>query len=217
MSDVQWVWEASTRRYRDTSSGRFVGERQALKLRDAYVESRAAQMRSFVDSTLGGIDPSDTQAWRAGVSRVNRLGWRRIENTLITEYVYGRGGINAMTAADRVILQGLINEQRAYWRGMIGEARNGELSVRQIGARAEMYHHASTGFYERGRARAWGIVLPAYPGDGGTVCLSHCKCHWSIREAGGRIEAYWVASGNPCPGCEQNSNAWSPYIVGDAD
>lgn len=209
----RWVWEASTRRYRDTSSGRFVGERRALELRDRYVSHRATQMRAFVDGALGDLTPGG-DGWGAGVSRVNRLGWRRIENTIITEYAYGRGGIHAMTAADRAVLQGILNEQRAYWRNMIGEARSGELSVRQIGARAEMYHHASTGAYERGRAAAWGIVLPAYPGDGGTECLSYCKCHWSYRDgADGTVEAYWTPTGNPCPGCSQNASAWAPYIA----
>ncbi|WP_300267812.1 hypothetical protein [Microbacterium sp.] len=212
MSEPRWVWESGTRRYRDRETGRFISERRALELRDRYVESRGAQMRGFVDGVLDGIDPTDRQAWGRAVSRVNRLGWRRIENTMITEYVYGRGGINAMTSADRAVLQSMLTEQRRYWRNFMTEARSGDLSAKQISARAQMYHHTSTAFHERGRARAWGVVLPAEPGDGGTPCLSYCKCHWSFRAIEGGVECYWTPTGNPCPGCEQNSNAWSPFV-----
>lgn len=213
MADRRWRWDANSKRFRDTKTGRYIGERRAVQLRDEYVDRRSASMRAFVDRELAGADPNDRPAWGMAVSRVNRLGWRRIENTLIAEYIYGRGGIEAMTAADRTHLQTLLTEQRRYWRAFMREARTGELSTEQIGARSQMYHHASTGFYERARARSWEIELPAYPGDGNTVCLSRCRCRWVIRRRKDRIEATWEATVNPCPDCEQNANTWAPYTV----
>ena len=210
---TEWEFDTPTRRYRDTRIGRFLSAREVHALRETYVIERQAMMRAFIETSLGAIDPTDMTAWRTGVARVSRLGWRRIENTLITEYVYGRGGIHAMGAAETAELRGLLSTQRRYWRGFIAELREEPQSVGRIAARADLYHGASRSCYERAHSRAWGIDLPAYPGDGRTVCLGHCHCRWSIRPRGDTIEATWeLGAAEHCGDCQDNAARWSPLI-----
>lgn len=212
----EWEWESKTKRFRDRQTGRFLGERKVIEMRDEYVAHRQSGMRRFVETTLGGIDPDDAQAWRTGVGRLSSLGWRRIENTLITEYVYGRGGINAMTAADRTILKGMLDTQRRYWRGFMREIRSTPQSVERIAARSNLYHGASRSMYERGRASAWKLSLPEYPGE--QACLGNCGCAWRISRSGDEIHAYWRrGKGDSCSDCIDNERQYSPLIFPISD
>lgn len=215
MAETRWTWDPDTKRYRDRETGQFLAARRVHALRDQYVEYRTTQMRRFVEGAVEGVDRTNGVEWRAAVRRVEQGGWRRIENTLITEYVYGRGGVNAMTDADKSILRSMLRQQKTYWSGFMREALDDpeKMTTAYMANRANLYHHGSTGFFERAKARSWEVVLPAYPGDGGTPCLSRCKCHWELVATDEGVEATWVATGHPCPGCEENAQAWSPLLI----
>lgn len=210
---MSYEWDPKARRYRDSRTRRFVGKATVMAARETYREGRSQRFARFIDDTLGDIDPSDLGAWRTGVARLRGLGWRRMENTLIAEYLLGRGGKNALTDADRAVLKALLADQRAYWNRWMGELRDEAASLSRIRARADLYTNASRSFFEQGRARAWGLRLPAYPGDGSTRCHTNCTCTWDITERQGRIEAVWrMGSGEHCPDCQRNAVEYAPLI-----
>ena len=55
--------------------------------------------------------------------------------------------------------------------------------------------------------------MPCYPGDGGTECLSNCRCSWDITQTETAIEATWEVNAEACPGCVARGERYSPYVV----
>jgi hypothetical protein len=92
----------------------------------------------------------------------------------------------------------------------------------QIAARSKMYLNSAREAFERAKARAYGLpTLPAYPGDGQTVCRTNCRCTWRIEELfddeGNVIgwNCYWDMVDDPgtCPDCTANAAKWSPLSI----
>jgi hypothetical protein len=105
-----------------------------------------------------------------------------------------------------------IAKEQAGYLSVFADALDA-LTISEIIRRAEMYLEATRQGFEQGKSAAYGIVLPAYPGDGSTPCLSNCRCYWQI-ESGDAILAYWrLGSADHCPTCSQRSQEWNPYIV----
>jgi len=98
-----------------------------------------------------------------------------------------------------------------------------ELRETQVAARSKMYLNSAREAYERGKMRAHGVPqLPAYPGDGSTVCLTNCRCAWRIeeqRDEEGNLlgwNCYWEIIGPDdanCPDCLDRMGRWNPYVV----
>lgn len=97
-----------------------------------------------------------------------------------------------------------------------------ELHEAQIAARSRMYVSSAREAFERGKRRAAGAPeLPAYAGDGTTVCLSRCQCSWELEEvkdaAGNTVawNAYWRL--NPaakhCETCLGREAKWNPLVI----
>lgn len=82
----------------------------------------------------------------------------RIKRAYIEQYLVGRGGRDQMTPADWGSIGGMLAEQYRYLEGFAAEVEAGELSQRQINARARMYIRSSKEAYERGRRR-WLLSL----------------------------------------------------------
>jgi hypothetical protein len=205
---TRWQWDRPTRRYRDTETGRFLSHETTVTLRDRYTEARKVGMRDLARTTLA--PRTDPVGWNTTVRHFSEVGWRHAERTMIGEYTFGRGGANAMTAGDRATVQSMLRNQKDYWDRFMTEALDGRLSEDQIIDRATMYTDASTGFYERGREEAFNIRLPGHPGDGGTRCLTRCKCSWEIVERKAGVTATWQARGdNICEDCERRAAEWS--------
>jgi len=89
----------------------------------------------------------------------------------------------------------------------------------QVKARSQLYLNSARQAYERANARAMGAPdLPAYPGDGSTICGVSCACGWRLKQvfdddgnpAG--WEAYWEidSAAENCPDCIQRSIEWNP-------
>ena len=107
-----------------------------------------------------------------------------------------------------------------------------ELHEAQIAARSRMYVSSAREAFERGKRRAAGAPeLPAYPGDGTTICLSRCRCMWDLQQARENDETvrwrcFWVLDplaehcsseeedeeGRPL-GCLQRAVLWNPLII----
>jgi hypothetical protein len=113
------------------------------------------------------------------------------------------GLFKGLSKAERADIKQAVQEQLKYLKGFL--AAKGDMSEAAIRARAQLYAGSIRATY--GRARYPG--LRQYPGDGGTQCLTNCKCSLDERDDG----IYWVL--NPaehCNGCLTMA-AGSPYSV----
>jgi hypothetical protein len=210
--DSSWDWDRKSRRYRGKDTGRYMSHGQVTNLRDKYTDARRTTIRSLVRETLPLNAKADPLSWNVGVRVLREKGWREVERSMIAQYTFGRGGTNAMTSADRVIVQQMLRDQKGYWdRFMMEALQSPDMSMEYAANRATMYADASTAFYERGRETAFDIRLPGHPGDGGTECLSRCRCSWEIVERKTKVEAIWHANGgdNVCDGCRGRAAQWS--------
>lgn len=88
----------------------------------------------------------------------------------------------------------------------------------QVRARSQLYINSARQAYERAKARALGVPdLPAYPGDGSTVCKSNCACSWRLEPIYDDDDnligwnAFWeLGAADHCPDCIQRSIQWNP-------
>lgn len=209
-----WVYDARSHRYRLTADGAqqfgrrpgtFVGERQLIGLRDAWI----AHAKDNTNALAGQLARGEisVQQWTLAMRQ-------EIRTNFINEYVLAHGGRNTMTPADWGRIGQQVQVQYRYLDGFAADIAAGRYSEAQIAARARMYVESSSQAFEQARQLARGAPnLPAYPGDGSTQCLSNCKCWWQIRET----EAEWLCTWRlspveNCPDCLERSRTWAPLI-----
>lgn len=168
---IEWV--TSTKRYRDTETGRFVSSTSVRSRVNASLERGAGNAGVLAEQVAtGALNAPD---WN-GVFRED------IKREYIRQYVAAVGGRDNMTPADWGSIGGMLKEQYRYLDNFTDEIAAGRLTEGQIRTRAQMYINSAREAYERGNARVYGVVLPYYPGDGSTECLTNCKCFWDIKE-----------------------------------
>jgi hypothetical protein len=205
VASPNWKYEESTRRYRNTETGRFLAKGKVLELRDAYVDAQKGEARSLATKFAAG--DIDLSTWEKQMRS-------QIKETFLAEALLGRGGRGAMTARDYGALGRQVRTQYSFLRAFATEIAEDGMSEARIASRSAMYVEAATQAYERARAGAYGLKLPAYPGDGGTECKSNCRCSWEIDEDDSEWRATWVlGSSEHCEGCEENAGKWNPLTV----
>ena len=140
---------------------------------------------------------------------------QQIKETYSNEYMLARGGRNNMTQADWGRVGAMVKRQYRYADGFARDIDAGKVSGGQIRTRARMYVDSATQAFERAKTESLGLpVLPAYPGDGQTVCRANCQCHWEIADVGDHWEATWqLGVAEHCPDCVQNAEQWAPLVV----
>jgi hypothetical protein len=201
-----WVWDDRSKRYRNTESGRFISQRTAIKLRDAY--------------TAGKVADADRLSRRLVNRQVSVQEWtlemrRQIKDAYVNQYMLARGGRNNMTQEDWGRVGGLIHGQYHYLNGFARDIDQGKLSEGQIRTRSRMYINGSTRAFERAKSDSLGVpVLDQYPGDGRTVCRTNCQCHLDYKELEDHWEITWVlGEAEHCPDCQDLSKEWAPLVV----
>jgi len=198
-----------------------------------YVQQSLDSARTAPASTLvGGVNSSGTDLLSNLVSNgmMNPRDWHEmmreeIKREYIREYMLGRGGRGSMTQVDWGSVGGMLADQYRYLKDFAKLVEEGKLSEAQIRARSAMYINSAREGFERGQARAFGIpdgALPAYPGDGQTICLTLCACNWFIEEVydeqGNLIgwNCYWtlgIVKTEHCPDCLENAGKWNPLEI----
>lgn len=196
---ANWSYSESARRYRGPD-GRFLSAADTAELRNDFLgKQREAMLK--LGHKLGADELT--------VPQFERAMRERIKLSTTTEYVFGRGGRQAVTVADREAIGGLVKEQWRYLNDFAQAAANGELSAAGIENRAGMYASAGVHAHATGESAAWagtdyqernvrGASLTPCgecPGlsargwvDGGTLplpgsreCASRCRCHLERR------------------------------------
>lgn len=157
---------------------------------------------------------------------------QEIEDVYVREYAIGRGLLSGEALGESEIesvLRGLLEFQFGKLHDFVMEIIAGELSPAQIANRAKMYISSARQAFERGRGKRlkW-PVLPAYPGDGTSLCKTRCRCHWSgYRVDGNAWHFFWELDylaehcsspeiddqGRPL-GCLERGVIWAPLVIG---
>ena len=200
-----WIWEPDLQRYRDTKTGRFVGVQQMQGLRNEFIAAQQERLRGVVRAYA-----NNNITYNEMTGSIKQT----LKDTYIDMYTMGAGGRNNMTQADWGSVGGMIKEQHVYLDRLLGQIERAEISPRQAAARLNMYANSANEALWRGIARGLPQTLPAYPGDGSTVCLTNCQCEWEIIETEEGFECYWrLGAAEHCPDCIQRSQTWNPYII----
>lgn len=202
-----WTYDQRSRRYRHTETGRFIGQRQMVDLRDQFVAAKRDTGTNLAQQ-LGRGDIT-IQQWELEMRR-------NVKTAFVDEYVLGKGGRNAMTQSDWGTVGRMVKDQYQFAHQFARDIADGKLSQAQIEARSRLYFESATQAYERGRVASYGApTLPAYPGDSSTRCRANCKCNWSIEETETEWRCTWqlTPSAENCPDCQENARRWSPLVL----
>jgi len=203
---TKWAFDQRVKRYRNLDTGKYIARATINRMRDDFADKARARIgglaASLADKSLS------VQAWEVAMREA-------VKTAIGAQYVYGRGGLNTMDQADWGRAGSMTKEAYGYLRGFAEQIAAGELSEKQINARAALYLNSTVNAYERGRGASFGIALPVYPADGGTACLANCRCRWEITETKAEIRATWVlnASAEHCADCEARASTYSPYTI----
>jgi hypothetical protein len=197
-----FVWDEASRRFRG-ADGKFLGKATMQAIRDDAVDKSVERVTDLAGQLTRGEIEID--AWRTAMRA-------EVKQVHIIEYLVGRGGRSQMTPRDWGRIGAEVRKQYAYVERLIIERTAGTVSDAAFTARARMYPASATASHERANGARWNITLPAQPGDGGTQCLSWCRCSWDIRERNGAIEATWTLGGSreTCPDCQRRAQEWAP-------
>ncbi len=208
MASDRWVWDPAVKRFRDLETGRLLRADTIRSLRDRFVESQEATVGELAGALAR--DEITLQQWEASFRQL-------ILRSLTAEYLLGRGGRQAMTQRDWGTIGALAKAQYEFARGFATDLMAGRLvTADEVAGRMTMYVGAAREAHEIGRSEAYGMPrLPAYPCDGGTPCLTGCKCSWSITETTTEWRATWRlgAAQQHCAGCSSRAVAYAPHVM----
>lgn len=210
-STSAWTWDG--RRYHDVSTGRFVGEQQMTALRDLYIDRQQERVTDIAELFADG-----------DINRDQFITQMReeIRNAYVNEYALGSGGRAQVSKAEWLEVGRDCKKQYGYLNNFADEMESARQagnprSAEYIANRAKLYMESSSQAYEKARSEALGMppgALPAYPGDGSTVCRTNCHCHWDIEEEGDEWHCYWrLGESEHCPDCEENASNWNPLVI----
>lgn len=202
-----WVYDSRLRGsgYRNTSTGRIISQREAAAMRDTFIDAQKARLEMLTDQLVDG--KINLQQW---VYKMRET----IKDTYSAEYAASKGGIQNVTQAEWGKESALLRRQYEYLNDFAKDIAEGKLSPAQINARAKLYVEGASQMYERGKAESKGMPeLPAYPGDGKTICHTNCHCNWEIEETDTEWRASWrLGEAEHCIDCVANANHWNPLV-----
>lgn len=196
---AEWRWSAGARRYQGPD-GRFLSAADTAELRNDFLGKQREAMLEL-GRKLGADEIT--------VPQFERAMRERIKLSTTTEFVYGRGGRQAMTPEDRQAIAELVKAQHVYLNDFAKAAADGQLSAAQIQNRAGMYASAGIHAHASGEAAAWEgsdheelnvrgasaqpcdecpvlsargwVAGGSLPLPGSRECASRCRCHLERR------------------------------------
>lgn len=112
-----------------------------------------------------------------------------------------------LSKAERQAIRDAVAAQLPYLRQFVADV--GKLSDAQIAARAALYAGATRASYYRSKNAGYDLRNVPIPADGGTECLTNCKC--VAYEEGGQW-IYETTAAEHCNGCLERA-AKSPYSL----
>lgn len=172
-------------------------------MRDDFIATQETTLVNLARSLAdGGLT---LRRWESEVQE-------RLTRMHTAAYLAARGGRNAMTDADRRAIRKIVNDQRRYLRKFAEKIADGNMTAAQIERRVVLYARSARQSFERGRAAAFRVRLPAYPADGSAPCLVNDKCHWELVDKPDEVWAYWrLGVAEHCDTCVDRARRWAPY------
>ncbi len=172
----------------------------------AYVTAAAAKLQH------SRFSPSARLEFRARVSGMIRRNAQAIANL---GWQAGGGESGKYPRAD---VSRYVETQQRYLSKWFIQIRDEQRLVGGAG-RAKMYADSLMGLYNE----MWNLgkhddtdmpKLPAVPGDGSTLCLINCHCHWEIERYSEGWHAYWRLSPvENCDTCHCRAKHWNPLTI----
>lgn len=201
-----WVYDNTSHRYRNTATGKYIGQKQMTELRDQFVEAKRESVQILAAELANGTK---------SIQEFELAFRREIKTVFLDQYVLGKGGRGNMTQSDFGTVGYLVKQQYQYAHDFALDIASGKLSQAQIAQRAGLYMDSSTQSFERGKGASYGLTLPEHPGDGNAQCKSRCKCRWEIKETDDAWECSWRlnSAAEHCSSCVDNSTKWSPLVI----
>lgn len=143
---------------------------------------------------------------------------REIKRLHLNASVTGRSGDwSQLDQRDVSDMNETVRDQMRYlrrWRNELADPGR-EVNASQVRNRSRLYGQASSQTFEKSHDAEKGVpsgILPAYPGDGTTNCLTNCKCRWSfrvIRKDEGDFDASWrLGASEHCQTCRDRARSW---------
>ena len=145
---------------------------------------------------------------------------QEIKGLHLSSYVTGESGRwDALTERDYTAIGEEVSRQQTFlrrWRNELAEQQaTGDVEAEKVISRAKRYGQAASVSFEKGHGAENGLppgVLPAYPGDGTTQCLTGCKCRWEIRlisRERGDADCNWaLGPAKHCETCLRRARSW---------
>lgn len=165
---TRWVWEAGTRRYRNLTTGRFVGRIEIANLVNGIVDRTdnpvSALNTMLEDKRLNAAD------WKTGFAR-------QIKNAYIQQAELAAGGRAQMTPQLWGMVGGTVREQYRYLDDFAKQVANGQLTPAQIEARTKMYVNSSREAFWRvkdAKARSEGMTQEKWNAKGDDSTCEPC-------------------------------------------
>jgi hypothetical protein len=206
-----WLWLMPIFTFYNIYNGRFVDEPRALELRDELSLIREIQAVGLAPPlAVGDIT---IQEWVADM-RGNA------QRSYVHQYMLGRGGQNMLTDADWDWLFENVNLAYSEIDYLAERMAMGAYSEAQIANYSQTLIGSAIQGYEAGRASAYGLDLPDYPGSFRLDCRGRCRCHWDNRPIfnGPTLigyDSYWEL--NPrarhCTSCLENNSMYYPFVT----
>ena len=207
MDKPLWVWEEKLQRYRSTKTGQFIGIEKMQSLRVEFMETQKSLLTNLM---------TDYHNKKIDIFKLDNDIKDILKKTYIDMYSMGAGGRNNMTQSDWGKIGAMLKKQygaNGYLKNLLNQIANGEVSYAQVNARLNMYINSANQALWKGYAKDL-PDLPAYPGDGSTVCLTNCQCQWEIIEVEGGWDCYWrLGAAEHCPDCMERAGTWNPYRI----
>lgn len=125
-----WSFDTSTARYRNSATGRFLSQVDALQLTQRNIAAASAELEAQVLALAQGVTAlGDWQRSLALLLKQLHLG----------QFILGRGGIARTTPADFLAVGRILKDEYRYLEAFGRDLAAGRLSVAQAGARARLY------------------------------------------------------------------------------
>jgi hypothetical protein len=172
----------------------------------AYISAAGERLAAskFSETALARFHSNISGQLKRSSYEMLRLGWSA-----------GKGS----GPAPNELAQRYVNEQLHFLENWIADMAQSGTFIGGVG-RASMYGESLGQVYQRAYIAARGSrdglpALPAYPRDGSTQCLTHCRCEWRIKKVSVvYYEAVWkLGIAEHCETCIQRSRDWAPLSI----
>jgi hypothetical protein len=142
----QFSYDPRTRRYHDTSSGRFLKGSDVRAAVDSIIDKEAVKVRTLSSQLVAGqINLAEWQIQMAA----------NLKSLHVAMALAANGGIKNSSPGDLGYIGGLVKEQYKFLRDFAKQIKTGEQKLDgTLAARAELYVQAARGTHEKVKDRA---------------------------------------------------------------